>query len=270
MVKLHVLLLHVNRPRKLLKCILSLFECKVDLKIVLLQQGSPSFLTKRILDCLSARGNLIKILDRNVGIGPGRELLKKLALEDGCEYAFYLDDDIYVNRRVMVKGLEVLDCYDVVGFPQISPSGRLISPGGYRLVIKGNVLRRYWPFNEVYDGRIFEVDGVNAGCMICSVDALRRMCFGPYISGFDDLEKSLHILDLRQCIVPIPVIHDRDVKSAYAKIRYGRGVLREAYLQFMGRVGLRLPLKDHLYYLSPPYAYLYDLFKLIREGLSQL
>ncbi len=269
---IHALIMHVRRPLKLVKCLRYLMMssklANTPVKIVVLQQGIPGPTVLRILKAIMRHGHTVIMLGRNIGIGPGRELLKRIALMDGCEAALYLDNDIYFNHAALKAGVEALRSgYDLVGFPQLSPSGRLVSPGGYNIEVKGGVIIRSWPISKLSPGRIVEVNGVNAGCMLCSLKALRKMIFGPYMSGFDDLEKTLSTNDLKQCVVSIPVIHDRDEAGAYARIRYSKEVLRDSYVKFISRTGLRLQLKDHLYYLSPPYAYVVDLLRHVIKAL---
>ncbi len=271
MSRIHVLLMHVDRPVKLARCIHCLLESHDDVRIILLQQGPPSKLARMVLEKLESMGHLVFYSRENIGIGPGREFLKKKALEDGCEYAFYLDDDIYVNKRAIRLGLKALEEYDVTGFPQLSPNGKLVSPGGYNIMVRNGVLVRRWPISELCRGRKYvPVNAVNAGCMLCKAVVLEKMFFGPYKSGFDDLQKSLSILGVfRQCITIAPVVHDREVRrTVYARVRYSGSIFKRAYREFISINKVRLELKDHLYYLNPAFKTLLDLARTVKSLIT--
>ncbi len=189
----------------------------------------------------------------NIGCGAGRRLL---AQEVNSPFTMMLDDDIYLTSGAIDHAMEVFRenlKIGAVGLPLYDLNGRLMSPGGRRLIIRNGVIIQGEPRLDLHADWI-DVDDVAGGAMIYRTEMRHDFLWDDrYFGAFDDLDKSLQILKAgrwRQVIVPkARLIHDRSWlghNPTYERERFDGLAWRRSYRAFREKWGLRLELRSHL------------------------
>lgn len=243
---------------------------------MILQQGPPDTLTERLISRLQTQENIdILYSKRNIGCGGGRRILVEKA---ETPLIMTLDDDIYVTRNWIEPVIELFENHemDAVGIPQYTPENDLLSLSGWNIQIswkKRVVKKTPLPHRAIKSKMPFiRVNSISGGVMIFRREIKSRFTWdGRYITGFDDLDKSLQIItsgESNQAVcLRSKVIHDQKAKtSEFLKVRWSGIKVTNSYREFINKWGLRLPLKEHIEYL-----YLYPTFFpfIIKTGLFE-
>jgi GT2 family glycosyltransferase len=240
----------------LIRSLLSIRKyCPTSYKIHILSQGPPD---KQLSEFLTHTGDGeidLVTLSSNVGCGPGRALL---APRVSSPFTMMLDDDMYLTRRSIVHALRVFERNERIGavsMPQYDLQDRMLSVGGYRLVIRNGVITRRLPELD-FRADWIEVEHVDGGAMLYRTEMNRDFSWdNRFVGSMDDLDKSLQVMRgsrWKQAIVRKGrLIHDRSwvrVNPAYEKTRFNGLAMCRSYRLFRRKWGLRFPLRSHFLY----------------------
>ena len=228
--------------------------CKIDYFVKILSQGRPDLELTKFLEQLGDDKIELLTSEVNLGCDGGRKFLAQRVM---TPFAMMLDDDMYLTETSVMSALDVLQRDSEIGtvsMPQYSPQGRLISPGGQKLLVRDGVIHMYRPSVDTPTPWI-EIQHIDGGAMFFRTE-MREVFTWDDRSGFlQDLDKSLQIVRSarwKQAIAPRGrLVHDRSwvgKKPNYEGTRFNGMTLHRNYEYFRKKWGLRLNLRTHFLY----------------------
>jgi glycosyltransferase involved in cell wall biosynthesis len=228
--------LFYNRARQTLDCILSFLGDDIQPSIVILDQGSAAEQRKFLTDALSDRPNVRFItLDRNIGVGPGRN---RLSHECSSDWVLFIDNDTTLNTPGGVGLIDsaVGQVEDIDGYsPKILNVHENLFTRRLQITGEDQSLR----LEEV--GSSVTITNMFSGCAV----VLRRSFLlnepydERYFVGFEDFElalrafacgKPMRLKNLENVTLVhkhMPVVGDADVEST--KVRYSFPLLADSF-----------------------------------------
>lgn len=227
--------------------------CPVKYIIKLLVQGGSNV---RLLEIVRNYRNVEVIISPvNIGCGGGRHLLTQLS---NSPFTMTLDDDMYLTEGAIKSALEVLEnnlSIAAVSMPQYDLDGRIISPGGRKIIIKNGVIVRK-PIKLDFRKKWIEADDLDGGAMLFRTQLRADFSWdGRFFGAFDDLDKSLQILTTSRWKQAVAVkgklIHDRSWLGKtpdYERMRFDGLAIRRSYKLFRKKWSLRMELREHIQY----------------------
>lgn len=257
---LTVCIVHYRKLKQLRRTVTDLrANTQTPLRIKILNNGYEDAEILAYLRELDAHDNIEVVFGKtNIGCSPGRNLL---AQHITTPFIMMLDDDIYVNDGWDIPVMDYFSNHPevgAIGFSIFRTTGHFWFTGGQRITIRNNVITntRLALDPASTDTQFIRTDDVSAGAMIYRSSVASIIPWDTaYFIGFEDLEKGIEFKrhDVK-CAVSIQskFIHDKVSEmrreKEYNKVRRNYRALRESYLHFIKKNGVRMDMKRHLFY----------------------
>jgi GT2 family glycosyltransferase len=202
------------------KCLGSLISSEVMLKIIVVDNGSEDD-TLRIIESKFTEVTIIKT-NRNLGFGRANNLGIKMALKEGADYIFLLNQDAWIEQNTvsyLVNKLSKNEEYGVLSPFQLNGKHTEIEQGFIQYIVPDNckLLISDLYLNNIKD-KIYEVAFVNAASWLISRTCLLEIGgFNPLFFQYgEDINfvHRLHYKGYKVGICPQVIIgHDRNQRE---------------------------------------------------------
>jgi hypothetical protein len=227
--------LFYNRAHQTLECVLSFLNEDIQPSIVILDQGSAAEQRRFLADALRHRVNVRFVtLDRNIGVGPGRNLL---ARECSSDWILFIDNDTILNSAGGVGLINsAIGCEEIDGY---SPRILNVHENRFmdRLLIGGHGRRLRFDVA----GPDIPITNTFSGCAVVMRRSflLNEPYDERYFVGFEDFELALRAFtrqkpmrvksldDVTLVHKHMPVVSDPDVTAT--RMRYSPPDLKRSF-----------------------------------------
>lgn len=258
---LTIYIVHYRKIDKLKKTIESIKKntfCKYKIRI--LNQGFINNEIAEYLNQLQKESNITIIFkEKNIGCAPGRYIL---ARNIETPFVLSLDDDMYVGKDWFKEPYKFFqDNPAVMGIGFMIKENNKIRVGGEMLQIdkRNKIVCINSPvIPQTLTQRFFPVDDICAGAILYRRELKNSFTWDKnYFIAFDDLDKGLQLKQNLQLKFYIDTknifVHDKvSIQKGYElynKSRRNYKQIRKSYIHFRKKWGLRMPLRQHFFYL---------------------
>jgi len=199
----------------------------------------------------------------NIGFGPGNNVGTEWALEHGCDYVFYHNNDGFMASNSLEPIMEAFENDPTIGAAQslmlLHPETHLVNSTGnsYQYLGFGYCDQYRTPVKDLHLPAVKEVDYASGAALVVRADLIRK--YGMWDCDFfmyhEDLEWSLRLRTVGYRIVLI-----RD-SVFYHKYQFGRSI-QKFYWMERNRIAVML-----MYYKIPTFVVLLPMLIAMELGL---